>query len=179
MTDRTERDDDPDASDGLRPSWSRSSRPFPRNVMQPLQAFLQTESSSAILVLTAAALALVWANAPFGDSYGRFWGTELTIRIGARALTDDPSYGLGELSIHAAGLGLRGRRLNREVRRQLGGRRGGGLRATHRDLGIALPIDRNALSGLVRSSHDAGHGARQRYDDDETRSTGVHPIGLP
>ena len=89
MTDRTERDDDPDASDGLRPSWSRSSRPFPRNVMQPLQAFLRTESSSAILVLTAAAVALVWANAPFGDSYGRFWGTELTIRIGARALTDD------------------------------------------------------------------------------------------
>ena len=89
MTDRTERDDDPDASDGLRPSWSRSSRPFPRNVMQPLQAFLQTESSSAILVLSAAAVALVWANAPFADPYGRFWGTELTIRIGARALTDD------------------------------------------------------------------------------------------
>ena len=87
MTDRTERHDDPDASNGLRPSWSRSSRPFPRNVMQPLQAFLQTESSSAILVLTAAAVALVWANAPFGDSYGRFWGTELTIRIGSRALT--------------------------------------------------------------------------------------------
>src|SRR6266508_304422 len=89
MTDRAEHDGDPAVTDGLRPSWSRSSRPFPRNVMQPLQAFLQTESSSAILVLAAAAVALVWANAPFGDSYGRFWATELSIRLGARALTHD------------------------------------------------------------------------------------------
>ena len=88
MTDRTERHDDPDPPDGLRPTWSRSGRRFPRKVVQPLQAFLQTETSSAILVLAAAAVALVWANLP-GDSYQRVWGTELTIRLGTRALTGD------------------------------------------------------------------------------------------
>ena len=89
MTDRTERNDAPDPSEGLRPSWSRSSRRLPRKVVQPLQAFLQTEISSAILLLAATAAALIWANAPFSESYERFWGAELTIRIGTRALTHD------------------------------------------------------------------------------------------
>ena len=89
MTDRTERDETPDPSEGLRPTWSRSSRRLPRKVVQPLQAFLQTEISSAILLLAATAAALIWANAPFSESYQRFWGTELTIRIGTRALTHD------------------------------------------------------------------------------------------
>ena len=88
MTDRTGRDDDRGPSNGLRPTWSRSSRRLPRKVVQPLQAFLQTEISSAILLLAATLLALLWANGPLGDSYDRFWGTELTIRVGTRALTD-------------------------------------------------------------------------------------------
>ena len=75
MTDRTERDETPDPSEGLRPTWSRSSRRLPRKVVQPLQAFLQTEISSAILLLAATAVALIWANAPFSESYQRFWGT--------------------------------------------------------------------------------------------------------
>ena len=58
MTDRTERDETPDPSEGLRPTWSRSSRRLPRKVVQPLQAFLQTEISSAILLLAATAAAL-------------------------------------------------------------------------------------------------------------------------
>jgi Na+/H+ antiporter NhaA len=61
---------------------------LPRRVVQPLQAFLQTETSSAILLLGATAIALVWANLP-GDSYQRVWDTELTIRLGTRALTGD------------------------------------------------------------------------------------------
>jgi Na+:H+ antiporter, NhaA family len=89
MTDRTERGDAPGPSEGLRPTWSRSSRRFPRKVVQPLQAFLQTEISSAILLLAATAVALIWANAISPGSYERFWGTELTIRIGARSLTKD------------------------------------------------------------------------------------------
>jgi Na+:H+ antiporter, NhaA family len=89
VTDRTESNDAPGPSEGLRPSWSRSSRRLPRKVVQPLQAFLQAEISSAVLLLAATAAALIWANAPFSGSYERFWGTELTIRIGTRALTHD------------------------------------------------------------------------------------------
>ena len=121
MTDRTERDDDPGPSDGLRPTWSRSGRRLPRKVVQPLQAFLQTETSSAILLLAATAIALVWANVP-GDSYQRVWGTELTIRVGARALTDDlrgwVSDGLMTLFFLVVGLEIKRELLTGELRRR-------------------------------------------------------------
>jgi len=119
MTDRTERHDDPGPPDGLRPTWSRSGRRFPRKVVQPLQAFLQTETSSAILVLAAAAVALVWANLP-GDSYQRVWGTELTIRLGTRALTGDlrswVSDGLMTLFFLVVGLEIKRELLTGELR---------------------------------------------------------------
>ncbi len=121
MTDRTERDDLPQPSEGLRPTWSRSSQRFPRRVVQPLQSFLQTETSSAILLLVAAAVALVWANMP-GDSYQRFWGTELTIRVGARALTDDlqgwVSDGLMTLFFLVVGLEIKRELLTGELRQR-------------------------------------------------------------
>ncbi len=119
MTDRIERDDPPGPPDGLRPTWSRSSRRFPRTVVQPLQSFLQTETSSAILLLIAAAAALIWANVP-GDSYQRFWGTELTIRVGTRALTDDlqgwVSDGLMTLFFLVVGLEIKRELLTGELR---------------------------------------------------------------
>src|SRR5688500_2875190 len=40
------------------------------------------ESASAALLLAATALAVVWANSPWPDSYETFWGTELAIRLG-------------------------------------------------------------------------------------------------
>ncbi|HKE53522.1 MAG TPA: Na+/H+ antiporter NhaA, partial [Actinomycetota bacterium] len=82
----------PDASrppEGLRSPWSRSSRPVARRVVQPLQAFLETETSSAFLLLGATLVALLWANAPFGDTYPRFWGTNLAIRLGPWTLSND------------------------------------------------------------------------------------------
>lgn len=57
--------------------------------MQPLQAFLETETSSATLLLAATAVALAWANAPIGDTYATFWGTELTLRLGDWTLSND------------------------------------------------------------------------------------------
>jgi Na+:H+ antiporter, NhaA family len=121
VTDRTERHDDPGPPDGLRPTWSRSGRRFPRKVVQPLQAFLQTETSSAILVLAAAAVALVWANLP-GDSYQRVWGTELTFRLGTRALTGDlrswVSDGLMTLFFLVVGLEIKRELVTGELRQR-------------------------------------------------------------
>jgi Na+:H+ antiporter, NhaA family len=87
MTDRQTEDASP-SPDDLRPTWSRSARPVARRVVRPLQAFLETETSSAILLLVAAIAALVWANA-FGDTYPRLWGTNLTIRLGRWTLSND------------------------------------------------------------------------------------------
>ena len=121
MTDRTERHDDPGPPDGLRPTWSRSGRRFPRKVVQPLQSFLQTETSSAVLVLAAAVIALVWSNLP-GDSYERVWGTELTIRLGTRALTGDlrswVSDGLMTLFFLVVGLEIKRELVTGELRQR-------------------------------------------------------------
>jgi len=84
-----------------------------------LQSFLQTETASAIFVLVAAAAALTWANLP-GDSYQRFWGTELTVRVGARALTHDlqgwVSDGLMTLFFLVVGLEIKRELLTGELR---------------------------------------------------------------
>lgn len=62
---------------------------MPRRIIRPLQAFLETETSSAILLLAAAVAALVWANGPFGDTYSRLWETDLSIRFGPWSLSHD------------------------------------------------------------------------------------------
>jgi NhaA family Na+:H+ antiporter len=75
--------------EGLRPPWSRSQRALARRVAQPLQSFLEAESSSAILLLGAAAIALVWANSPFRESYRDLWETVVTIRVGGWEISED------------------------------------------------------------------------------------------
>jgi NhaA family Na+:H+ antiporter len=118
MTDR-HRGDGSRPADGLRPTWSRSSRPVARRVVQPLQAFLETETSSAILLLFATVVALVWVNA-FGDTYPRFWGTNLVIRLGPWTLSNDlrgwVSDGLMTLFFLLVGLEIKRELLTGELR---------------------------------------------------------------
>jgi NhaA family Na+:H+ antiporter len=51
------------------------------------RTFLRTESGSAVLLLTAAVLALAWAN--LGIGYEEFWHTELSLSLGGAELTLD------------------------------------------------------------------------------------------
>lgn len=53
-----------------------------RIAKRPLEHFLRIEAASGILLLIAAAMALLWANSPWGDSYQNFWGTPLTVKVG-------------------------------------------------------------------------------------------------
>jgi NhaA family Na+:H+ antiporter len=62
---------------------------LPRRVVQPLQSFLEEETSSGILLLAAAAIALAWANSPWRDGYETFWGTEIGIRLGRWSIRED------------------------------------------------------------------------------------------
>jgi NhaA family Na+:H+ antiporter len=55
---------------------------FARLAGRPLERFLSIEAASGILLLVAAAVALVWANSPWSESYAQLWHTPLGIRIG-------------------------------------------------------------------------------------------------
>jgi NhaA family Na+:H+ antiporter len=55
--------------------------------MRALRERLGDGVGAAALLLLATILALVWANAPFGDTYEAFWGTEVRIGIGDAGLS--------------------------------------------------------------------------------------------
>jgi NhaA family Na+:H+ antiporter len=74
---------------GLRPTWLRSDRRLARYLAQPVARFLQVEAAGGIVLAFATAVALVWANSPWQDSYHTLWHTELSIGIGNRVLTED------------------------------------------------------------------------------------------
>jgi NhaA family Na+:H+ antiporter len=78
-----------DAGHDIRLPWSRSDRLVPRVIVRPLQEFLQTSTSSALLLFAAVVVALVWANAPWADTYERFWTTPVTFRLGSWVLAED------------------------------------------------------------------------------------------
>jgi len=58
-------------------------------VLQPLQSFLAEETASALLLLTAAVVALVWVNSPWGGTYDRLWHMELSIGLGDWRISED------------------------------------------------------------------------------------------
>lgn len=53
-------------------------KPF-RRVIEPLQAFVNTEVSSGLVLLAAAAIALAWANSPWDATYTDLFGTDLSV----------------------------------------------------------------------------------------------------
>jgi Na+:H+ antiporter, NhaA family len=74
---------------GLRPTWLRSERPLARYLAQPVGRFLHVEAAGGIVLAVATAVALVWANSPWQESYHTLWSTNVSIGIGNRVLTGD------------------------------------------------------------------------------------------
>lgn len=85
-----------DAGDGIRRPWSRSDRLLPRVVVRPLQEFLQTSTASALLLLTAVVVALLWANSPWRASYERIWSDAVTLRIGSWVFAKDARFWIND-----------------------------------------------------------------------------------
>jgi NhaA family Na+:H+ antiporter len=54
--------------------------------------FVKSEVSGGAVLLVAAILAMLWANAPFGESYQSFWETKLTLGFGDFSKTEDLQY---------------------------------------------------------------------------------------
>ncbi|MBN2196640.1 MAG: Na+/H+ antiporter NhaA [Polyangiaceae bacterium] len=52
---------------------------------RPLERFLRVEAASGILLLVATAIALGWANSPWGESCVHLWHTPMGVRVGAFA----------------------------------------------------------------------------------------------
>lgn len=48
-------------------------------IIKPFQYFLEKEASGGILLLVFTAVALVWANSPFADSYSHLWHTKFVV----------------------------------------------------------------------------------------------------
>ncbi len=92
-------------------------RLFPRryelepHLIRPFQQFFRKEASSSILLLVATAVALVWANLPYGESYHHFWETEFSISVGgfhfARSLREWINEGLMTLFFFIVGLEIK------------------------------------------------------------------------
>jgi Na+:H+ antiporter, NhaA family len=109
------------ANEGPRVPWSRSQRALPRHVVQPLQAFLEQETSSGILLLAAAAIALAWGNSPWRSAYEDLWRTVVTVRLGDWVLSEDLRHwvndGLMALFFLVVGLEIKRELLTGELRR--------------------------------------------------------------
>ena len=53
----------------------------------PFLRFLAIEAASTIVLVLATALALVWANSPWGESYVRFWHSRIALGVGGMELS--------------------------------------------------------------------------------------------
>jgi NhaA family Na+:H+ antiporter len=82
-----------------------------RRALQPVERFLAIEAASGIVLLVAAALALVWANSPWGDAYFALWRQPIGFQIGSFVLSRDLHFwindGLMTIFFFVVGLEIR------------------------------------------------------------------------
>ena len=64
--------------------------------LNALRDFVATENASALIMLAATVVALVWANSPWSSSYDDLWHTELSLRVGDSDLTLDVRHWLND-----------------------------------------------------------------------------------
>lgn len=62
-----------------------------------LPQFLQVESASGLVLLTAAAIALIWANSPAAGAYQTFWQVPLRFSAGALHLAEPPRFWVNDV----------------------------------------------------------------------------------
>jgi Na+/H+ antiporter NhaA len=81
--------DEEDSGYAGRTAWAR-------NLAAPVRDFLGTETGSAVVLLAAAVIALLWANALWSSSYETVWTSKLTISLGGGGISTDLRHWVNE-----------------------------------------------------------------------------------
>jgi NhaA family Na+:H+ antiporter len=76
-------------------SMAREQPPVER-IVRPFQDFAHKQSSGGILLIAATAVALIWANSPWGDSYAAVWHTKLTVGVGDASISKDLTHWIND-----------------------------------------------------------------------------------
>ena len=72
-------------------------RRMAQRLSAPVESFLHTQTGGSIVLLTTAAIALVWANSPWHDSYHHLWETPLTLGVGSWSMTESLHFWINDL----------------------------------------------------------------------------------
>lgn len=65
------------------PEASETVRRLASRIAAPVERFLHEQTSSGFILLAMAAIALIWANSTWGDSYVQLWHMPLSLGIGS------------------------------------------------------------------------------------------------
>src|ERR671939_1925737 len=76
-------------------SVAREQPPVER-IVRPFQDFANKQSSGGILLIIATAVALIWANSPWGESYAALWHTKLSVGVGDFSVSKDLAHWIND-----------------------------------------------------------------------------------
>lgn len=97
--------------DPVHVTWLNSDRPVPSRFVRPFIRFTQIEAAGGIVILVAAAVALIWANASFGEGYETFWNEQVELDLGIlhinESLRDFVNDGLMAIFFFVVGLEIK------------------------------------------------------------------------
>jgi Na+:H+ antiporter, NhaA family len=71
-------------------------RPPVERIVRPFQDFANKQSSSGILLIIATAVALIWANSPWAESYFALWHTKLSVGVGDFSISKDLTHWIND-----------------------------------------------------------------------------------
>ena len=98
---------------GNNTSSDRRTEPIER-IVAPFRRFLEMQATSGILLLGVTAVALVWANSAWAESYHDFWHLKLKVELGAFALSESLHWWIND-ALMAAFFFLVGLEIKREL----------------------------------------------------------------
>jgi Na+:H+ antiporter, NhaA family len=76
-------------------SVAREQPPVER-IVRPFQDFANKQASGGIVLIIAAAVALIWANSSWGESYVALWHTKLSVGVGDFSISKDLTHWIND-----------------------------------------------------------------------------------